>query len=165
MLKVLINDRTFEVAEDKAGTQIDGKSFEADMLEYRDGKFHVLYNNKSFAAELISFDKNEKSFVIKVNNSTIEVRIKDEYDELLSQMGIDQSAGAKVNDIKAPMPGMVLNVMVANGQSIKKGDAIVVLEAMKMENILKSPADGIVKKILVVKGDKVEKNQIMVNLD
>jgi biotin carboxyl carrier protein len=165
MLKVLINNRAFEVAEDKSGTQVDGKPFEADILEYREGKLHVLYNHKSFSAELISFNKEEKTFVIKVNNSTIEVKIKDEYDELLTQMGIDQSAGAKVNDIKAPMPGMVLNVMVANGQSIKKGDAIVVLEAMKMENILKSPADGIVKKILVVKGDKVEKNQIMVNLD
>ena len=55
--------------------------------------------------------------------------------------------------------------MVENGQKIKKGDAIVVLEAMKMENILKSPTDGIVKKIHVSMGDKVEKNQVMVNLD
>jgi biotin carboxyl carrier protein len=52
---------------------------------------------------------------------------------------------------------------VESGQMIKKGDAIVVLEAMKMENILKSPADGIVKKVHVTKGDKVEKNQVMVN--
>lgn len=78
-------------------------------------------------------------------------------------MGIDLSAGPKVNDMKAPMPGLVLNVLVENGQTIKKGDAIVVLEAMKMENILKSPSDGIVKKVHVIKGDKVEKNQVMVN--
>ena len=74
-------------------------------------------------------------------------------------------AGKKVNDIKAPMPGMVLQVMVENGQKIKKGDAIVVLEAMKMENILKSPADGIIRKIHVIMGDKVEKNQVMVILE
>lgn len=60
------------------------------------------------------------------------------------------------------MPGMVLQVMVESGQQIKKGDAIVVLEAMKMENILKSPSDGVVKTVKVIKGDKVEKNQVMV---
>ena len=80
-------------------------------------------------------------------------------------MGIDEVAGKRINDIKAPMPGMVLHVMVQNGQPIKKGDAIVVLEAMKMENILKSPSDGTIKNILVVTGDKVEKNQVMVNFE
>jgi biotin carboxyl carrier protein len=78
-------------------------------------------------------------------------------------MGIDQNSTGKINDIKAPMPGMVLQVMVENGQAIKKGDAIVVLEAMKMENILKSPSDGTIKNILVVKGDKVEKNQVLIS--
>jgi biotin carboxyl carrier protein len=165
MLKVSINQKSFEVSEDKTGMFVDDKPFKADILEYRQGKFHILHDNHSYAAEVIAFDKDSKTLRVRVNNSTMEVTVKDEYDVLLTQMGIDQSAGAKVNDIKAPMPGMVLNVMVANGQEIKKGDAIVVLEAMKMENILKSPADGVVKRILVNKGDKVEKNQIMVNLD
>ncbi len=165
MLKVIIGDKAFTVSEEKNVTLVDGKPFRADLLEYRKDKFHILLDNKSFAAELVSIDRENKSMVVKVNNSTIEVKIKDEYDELLSQMGIDQSAGAKVNNIKAPMPGMVLNVLVEAGKSVKKGDAIVVLEAMKMENILKSPADGIVSKVLVKKGDKVEKNQVMLNLD
>ena len=102
-------------------------------------------------------------FVIKVNNSVYSLSVRDKYDDLLKEMGIDLSAGPKLNDMKAPMPGLVLNVLVESGQTIKKGDAIVVLEAMKMENILKSPADGIVKKVHVTKGDKVEKNQVMVN--
>jgi biotin carboxyl carrier protein len=62
------------------------------------------------------------------------------------------------------MPGLVLNVMVEEGQKIKKGDAILVLEAMKMENILKATSEGEVKKILVKKGDKIEKNQVLVSL-
>jgi biotin carboxyl carrier protein len=165
MLKVIISEKAFSVSEEKGVSQINGQPFPADILEYRNGKFQVLYNNKSFNAELISFYHDTKSMVIKVNNSTMQVSIRDQYDELLQQMGIDQAAGVKVNDIKAPMPGMVLNVMVENGQSVKKGDPIVVLEAMKMENILKSPADGIVRKLLVNKGDKVEKNQVMLNLD
>ena len=60
------------------------------------------------------------------------------------------------------MPGMVLNILVTEGQEVKKGDALIVLEAMKMENILKSPTDGVIKKIAINKGVAVEKNQLLI---
>jgi biotin carboxyl carrier protein len=75
---------------------------------------------------------------------------------------MDKLHSAKVNELKAPMPGLVLDIVVSEGQEVKKGDALVVLEAMKMENILKSPADVVVKKISVKKGTAVEKNQVLV---
>ena len=125
----------------------------------------VTVADKSFNVESEngSFSIDNKAF--KVNSNIYIVKVQDRFDQLLKQMGIDATAGKKVNDIKAPMPGMVLQVMVESGQQIKKGDAIVVLEAMKMENILKSPSDGVVKTVKVIKGDKVEKNQVMVFLD
>ncbi len=165
MFKAHIQDRTFQIRKEDNEFFIDGHSPEIDILEYKKGKFHILLENKSYTAEVISVDKETKTCEIKVGNSVLTVVLKDKYDDLLTEIGIDAIAGKKVNDIKAPMPGMVLHVMVENGQTIKKGDAIVVLEAMKMENILKSPADGIIRKIHVTMGDKVEKNQIMVNLD
>ena len=61
------------------------------------------------------------------------------------------------------MPGLVIDVCISEGDKIKKGDKIIVLEAMKMENIIKSPTDGIIKKINVNKGMAVEKNQILIN--
>jgi biotin carboxyl carrier protein len=164
MYKVQVQDQVFEVEKSHEKLILDGNLFEADILEYKPGKFHLLVKGKSLTAEILHFNAEEKTAEVKVDNSVFHISIKDQYDELLQRMGIDATAGKKVNDIKAPMPGMVLNVMVENGQQIKKGDAIVVLEAMKMENILKSPADGIIEKIHVFKGDKVEKNQIMVNL-
>jgi len=106
----------------------------------------------------------EKLFVIKVNNHVYTVSVRDKYDDMLREMGIDGGKNKKVSDIKAPMPGMVLKVMVESGQKIQKGDALIVLEAMKMENILKAPADGVVRKIHIIKGDKVEKNQVLVNM-
>jgi len=75
---------------------------------------------------------------------------------------LDSLASKKVNDIKAPMPGMVLNILVTEGQEVKKGDPLIVLEAMKMENILKSPTDGTIKKIAITKGIAVEKNQLLI---
>lgn len=165
MYKVLVGKKEFSVELENNEISINNEAFDADILEYREGKFHIIIDNRSLTAEVLSYNKPEKSFEIKVNNNVFSVKVEDRFDQLLKQMGIDGGAGKKVNDIKAPMPGMVLQVMVEAGQTIKKGDAIVVLEAMKMENILKSPADGKVKKVQVIKGDKVEKNQVMVFLD
>lgn len=163
MYKVIIHNKEYRVDYDANQQAFEGNPFHSDMLEYKKGKFHILKDQKSYTAEVIEVKPEEKVFVIKVNNTVFSISVRDKYDDLLREMGIDVHSGPKVNNIKAPMPGMVLNVMVENGQEIKKGDPILVLEAMKMENILKSPSDGIVKKIHVAKGDKVEKNQIMVN--
>jgi biotin carboxyl carrier protein len=76
---------------------------------------------------------------------------------------LDNLNSKKVNEVKAPMPGLVLEIRVNVGDAVKKGDAILVLEAMKMENILKSPTDGTVSKINVKKGIAVEKNQVLIN--
>ena len=83
-------------------------------------------------------------------------------DVLLEQMGIDMAAANVVNDLKAPMPGLVLEIPVSVGQEIKKGDQLIILEAMKMENVLKAVGDGVVKSIEVGKGDSVEKNQVLI---
>ena len=97
-----------------------------------------------------------------MNGQKHTVGVKDRFDILLEQMGMADLAANKVNDIKAPMPGLVLKMLVAEGAEFKKGDAIMILEAMKMENVIKAPADGVVKEILIKAGDKVEKNQVMV---
>ena len=90
--------------------------------------------------------------------------LKDQYDDLLKSLGIDAGATKKINDIKAPMPGLVLKVLVKDGDVIKKGDNILVLEAMKMENSIKAPADATIKSVKIIAGDKVEKNQVMILL-
>jgi biotin carboxyl carrier protein len=75
---------------------------------------------------------------------------------------MDALATKKVNELKAPMPGLVLDVRVKVGDVIKKGEPLVVLEAMKMENVLKSIADVTIKKIAIEKGNAVEKNQVLI---
>jgi len=162
--KVEVNNRAVKVEFKKDQVTLNDEIFNADLLEFRQAHFHLLHKNKSYYAELIKQNQDDKSIVIKVNNTIYDLKVSDRYDELLHSMGMDAIDQKKVNDVKAPMPGLVLKVMVETGQAINKGDALVVLEAMKMENILKAPSDGIVKKILVTKGDKVEKNQVMVNM-
>jgi biotin carboxyl carrier protein len=110
---------------------------------------------------LVSFDEEEKSYKIKVNGNVYTVALKDKFDLLLQSMGMDALAAKKVNDLKAPMPGLVLDIRVKVGDVVKKGEPLVVLEAMKMENILKATNDVVIKKIAVEKGNAVEKNQLL----
>jgi len=164
MHKAIIAGKEFQVEIGPKERSVNGKPIQADIVEIRNGKFHILVNYKSYSAEIVEFIPAEKKVTVKINQTVYHVQVRDQYDELLHELGMDNANSKQASDVKAPMPGLVLNVMVEAGQKIKKGDAIIVLEAMKMENILKAAADGEVKKIHVKKGDKVEKNQVMVNL-
>jgi biotin carboxyl carrier protein len=165
MLKVKVNNKkeyTIEPGSDNSGN-IDGKPFSLDVAEVKNGSFHVIRDNRSYSVEVIKADTAEKSFTISVNGNKYQLNVKDKFDELLKSLGLDTMNASKVNEIKAPMPGLVLDIRVEEGQEIKKGDPVIVLEAMKMENILKSPTDGTVKKINVKKGIAVEKNQVLIS--
>ena len=146
---------------DLTGT-LNGKEFKADIIKVRDGVYHLLKDHVSYNLEVVKHIPDEKKLFVKINNTPYTLDIKDKYDDLLHSLGLDSLASKKVNDIKAPMPGMVLNILVTEGQEVKKGDGLIVLEAMKMENILKSPTDGVIKKIAINKGVAVEKNQLLI---
>lgn len=71
-------------------------------------------------------------------------------------------ASANGTSVPSPMPGTILSINVTNGQSVKSGDVLIVLEAMKMENDIVAPCDGVVKQILVTKGSTVDTDQTLV---
>ena len=111
---------------------------------------------------MVKIDPETKTFTFKINGRNYTVTLKDKFDLLLEKMGMHNTAGSKVNTIKAPMPGLIIDLKIKSGDSVKQGDPLLILEAMKMENILKSPGDGVVKNVKVKKGDSVEKGQVLV---
>jgi len=163
MYKVKVNDQfLFEVENKDSTFLVNGEPVELDISTIGNNSTHVLYQNRSFNTEIVELNKTDKICKIKVNGNIYQISVEDQFDVLLKQLGLDNLTANKVSEIKAPMPGLVLKVLVEENVEIKKGDNLVILEAMKMENILKSSTDGVVKKILIKQGDKVEKNQILV---
>jgi biotin carboxyl carrier protein len=162
MYKAKINSKSIEIEPTNDGFRVDGKLFQWDFVKISDGYFHVLHNNKSYKAEIVKSDPATKSFLIKLNGKTYPVEVKDKFDLLLEKMGMNNPSSGKVNNIKAPMPGLIIDMKVKPGDTVKPGDPLLILEAMKMENIIKSPGEGTVKAIKAKKGDSVEKNQVLI---
>ncbi|ALW85014.1 acetyl-CoA carboxylase biotin carboxyl carrier protein subunit [Hymenobacter sedentarius] len=141
---------------------LNGQAFAWDIADLGEGRFHVLHEGRSYNAEVVSADYASKNIVLKINGQRIELNAKDRFDLLLERLGMSNAAAAKVNELKAPMPGLIVDIRVEPGQTVQKGDPLLVLEAMKMENILKAPADGTVGSLKVSLRDNVQKGQVLV---
>ena len=161
---VSVNTRHYEISMEASATTVNGEGFQPEVAVLGPGKLHVVWKRRSYSAEVLESHPAEKAFRIRVNRNTYTLQVRDRYDALLRELGMDAGSHRHINEVKAPMPGLVLRVMIEPGQAIRKGDTLLILEAMKMENVLKAPSDGVVSKILVSKGDKVKKNQVMVNM-
>jgi len=128
-------------------------------------KFHVLHQNTPYKAEIVSSDFDEKEYTVKVNNSTYSVSIANALDLLIKEMGFEVGLTKQVNAIKAPMPGLILEISVVVGQTVKENDNLIILGAMKMENSFLSPRDGVIKSISVEMGDAVDKGQLLIEFE
>lgn len=166
-MKAFVNNREYTITEKNDADMsfdVNGKAVLIDALSPAKNTMHLLYNNRSYNVELLEYRQDEKVAVVKVNNSRYEVKLKDETDDLLERLGIGNKSN-KVQVVKAPMPGKVLDILVKEGDAINKGDSLLVLEAMKMENIIKAPEAAVVKKVHIAKGKAVEKNQPLIEME
>lgn len=127
--------------------------------------FSIEKDGKTFKADLLKVDYKEKTFLVKVNGHRVNVKAQDRFDLLLSKLGMSGLASKKINHLKSPMPGLILEIPVKEGQQVKAGETIIILEAMKMENIIKAPADVTIKNIKASKGKPVEKNELLIEFE
>ncbi|MBK7763923.1 MAG: acetyl-CoA carboxylase biotin carboxyl carrier protein subunit [Bacteroidetes bacterium] len=161
MYKASIQDKLFEIeVGDK--TLLDGKLCEIEFSQSAKRSFILSMNGKRKEADVVKFDKEAKQLILRMEGKKITVDIKEPVDILLDQLGINQKVSRKVNNLKAPMPGLIVKVMAAIGDQLKAGEPLLILEAMKMENVFKASADVMIKDILVSEKQSVEKGQVLI---
>ncbi len=165
MFKASVRNNSYQISVDKEEILIDGKEIELDLAKLGQHKYHIISNHKSYSVELVSLDRAKKLVSVKVNNIVYKVALKDKMDELLVKLGMEAMLEAKTEDLKAPMPGLILEIAVEKGQAVAKGDKLLILEAMKMENVIKAGGEGIVADVKVNVSDSVENGQILITFE
>lgn len=155
--QVTIADREYPASEEAINA--------LDLIATGAGSYHLLRDGMSYAVEVLQTNAEAKTISLRINGREHHLTLADETDQLVKQLGFSVVSAAKSLNAIAPMPGLVLDVMVAVGDTVTEGTPLLILEAMKMENVLKSEGDGVVKAISVTKGDAVEKRQLLIELE
>ncbi len=157
----ITNGNTYETSINNE-LLVHGKAAQINPISEKNGEYSVTIDGQTSKVEVLSANYKEKSFTILIHGKKYKAQASNEFDLLLKKMGFDSSSSQKIKELKAPMPGMVLNIPVSEGDSVNKGDTLLVLEAMKMENSIKAAGPGKIKQILAQKGKAVEKNQVLI---
>lgn len=162
-----------ELNPDEYMVNVNGEPFTLDrhkilaenIISLPDGALHLIENNKSYRLHIIEINRSTKTITAIMNGDKHHIAIEEPINLLLNKMGYSNENTTAVKEIKAPMPGLVLEINVAEGEEVEKDAKVLVLEAMKMENIITIPVKSKIGKIHVKSGEAVEKNQLLISLD
>lgn len=155
-----VNEQEFEieVGHDQE-ILVNGERFDVNFHQLPDGGLvSLLLNNASFEAVV---EARENVWEVLLHGELYSVTVQDERAYRLAKARGGDTAVHGDAVIKSPMPGIIIATPVAEGDTVQKGEKIIILESMKMENELRSPRDGIVLRVQVKPGDGVEKGQVL----
>ena len=138
---------------------------DADLQKISSTEYSLIKNHRSVNANVTSNDPYGKVLTVEIAGDIFSVEIANGLDEVIEKMGYSGTKANKLKEIKAPMPGLVLEIAVCDGQDVNEGDKILILEAMKMENNIMIHTNARIKKIAVAAGQAVEKGQLLVELE
>ena len=166
MYKVDIDDRKFSVELGEPGTaSVNDQEMHYDLQPRGNSAWHLILNNRSYNVRLIDQNAVEHTLTFLINNRSYTLAVRDQFDELLDKMGMSVDDTAHLNELKAPMPGLVVDIVAEPGTAVEKGDTLLILEAMKMENVIKASGAATVKALHIEKGQSVEKNQLLMTFE
>jgi acetyl/propionyl-CoA carboxylase alpha subunit len=154
-----VKANNFEFIIDKAAVDA------ADFITKSPTEFNLIQDHRSVNARLLEADITGKHLLLEVEGESFDIEIKDTLDQMLDQMGFNSAGTKHIKEVKAPMPGLVLEVSVTEGQQVKEGERLLILSAMKMENSILIHADAVIKKVKVSAGQAVDKGQVLVELE
>lgn len=153
--------------------EVNGQSFSFHASETEDihihridkDWYHFIIDREALRVRWIAFDANQQMLTLEHDQVRYDIQVKGALEQQIARMGLDKTTEHSVQVITAPMPGLVLEISVREGDVVEKGGKVLVLEAMKMENVITVPAQCVVKKVVVQKGTAVEKGQLLIELE
>lgn len=147
-----------------SGKLSDEDLSKAEITQISERLINVRLNHLNYQVECLEIVDENKSLAIKLDGVTYHVELLDEVDQMVQSLGMEVEEAGASGDVEAPMPGKVLEFKVKPGQEVEEGDALVILEAMKMENILKATGAGTVEGIHAEVGQTVEKGALLLSI-
>lgn len=164
-IQIQLNDKVFKsefIASDKLS--VEGNEYQIKLI--RDlGNNVKTYSINNKIVTIQAEEKEDGNFRILYDNFEYEPQVKTETKAILEKFMKSTGSGSGDNVIKAPMPGLVVKIDTKIGDEVAKGDKLIIIEAMKMENALATTISGKVKNIKVKEGDAVEKNTVLIELE
>ncbi|MCF8293586.1 MAG: acetyl-CoA carboxylase biotin carboxyl carrier protein subunit [Chitinophagaceae bacterium] len=160
MYKASIGSHDVQVVTGKDAS-VNGVPVDIEFVKSATNSFKMRMNGVEKDADLVKLDKENKLVIVRIEGKKFAVQIKEPVDLMLDKLGINSKSTKKVNNLKAPMPGLVIKILAEQGKHYKAGDALMILEAMKMENVFKAAADVTIKAIEITERQTVEKGQIL----
>lgn len=157
----MVGDQKYEIEIKGDAVYING---EARFIDFRLGSgsiFSLLIDNQSFEAVV---ELRGDRYHVLMRGDLYEVEVTDERAQRLLQAKVDFQSQSGESIIRAPMPGLVVAVPVSEGEEVKKGQTVIILESMKMQNELKATRDGVIGGVSVQPGESVEQNRVLVRI-
>jgi biotin carboxyl carrier protein len=153
---------TVEILDEKH-IRLNGQEYEIDFTQVSGQPIYsLLMNGESFEAYVY---RDEETWEVLMGGRQYRAQVEDEHQKRLRLAAGSGPAQSGPYHLKAPMPGLVVKVPVEEGQEVHKGDVLLILESMKMQNELKSPRDGVVRRIRVQPGESVEQKQTLLSVE
>lgn len=143
--------------------KINGKKVEIKIFEDEAGFTYLEYKGKKYLAEII--EKNQNKYTVLLNGVSYSFTIESPISYSRRKYLEKYKQASKTESITAPMPGKIIELLVDENTAVKEGDAILILEAMKMQNEISSHVSGTVKKINVKAGDTVAKDEVLMEIE
>jgi len=153
---VTINEKKIKVNfSNNSKAFINGKEYDYKLSRLNNNTYNISLDNKTFL--ITARRSNSSEYSITLNGKVIETRVLTALQERAANLIELKADKHSTTIIKSPMPGMILKVKKQKGDSVERGDSLIILEAMKMENDIRSPVSGTIKEVKVSEGQAVEK--------
>ncbi|MFN2372887.1 MAG: acetyl-CoA carboxylase biotin carboxyl carrier protein subunit [Cyclonatronaceae bacterium] len=152
-----------ELNNDNKSALVNGKTLDYDIEQIGADRWLLRTGVQTYT--LSNLTRNGTDLEFTLNGQWVTINVRDEKELLLEKMGFRVGTTGGGGQLKAPMPGKILKVLVNSGGEVKAGDPVIILEAIKMENELKSPVDGTLIAIHVDEGQSVEKNELLLEIE